>query len=48
MELTKAFTLRNLLLYQFGGDGFHYFGGDVLIECFFKEFDFEIFAEVFD
>lgn len=48
MELTKAFTLRDLLLDQFRGNGFHDFGGDVFIEGFFKEFNFKIFAEVFD
>ena len=48
MIFTEAFILQDLLLDEFGSYGFNDFRGDVLIESFFKKFNFKIFAEVFD
>ena len=48
MVLTEAFILQDLLLDQLGSYSFNDFRGDMLIESFFKKFNFKIFAEVFD
>lgn len=48
IELTKAFTLRDLFLDNFRGDCLHYFGGNMFVKGLFKELDFEIFTEILD